>query len=333
VRRQPLGRAAGPAVALTSAALLLGAGCDRVAQVRQRWEASAYLGADSMGTVPRDTVTIPLRAPRELVENSAAAMSARQPGVWFTINDSGNEPKLFALDTTGADRGVWRVLNATNVDWESAAVGPCATGAPTESCVYIGDTGDNQARLPFRVIYRTREPEADGRRDTLRADALRYTYSDGPHDVEAMYVAPNGDIILITKRPLIGRDRRLRPALVFALAAPDWTSAGTSRTVEARLIDSLPIVPGSTALRTITDGALSPDARHLAVRTYAQVYIFATDTATGRVNHAVPPRVCNIAELGEELGEGVTWADARGRLVLTSEGATAPMHLATCQLP
>jgi len=324
---------AGRAIALAGVALSLCTACERVARVRERWEASAYLGADSMGAMPRDTVTVPLGAPRELVENSAAAMSTRQPGIWFTINDSGNEPQLFALDTTGADRGVWRVLGATNVDWESAAVGPCAAGTPAEPCVYIGDTGDNQARLPLRVIYRTREPVADGRRDTLRADALWYRYPDRPHDVEAMYVAPSGDITLITKRPLTGRTGQPRPALVFTLPAPAWAPAGLSRPTEARLVDSLPIVPGSAALRTITDAALSPDARHLAVRTYAQVYIFATDSATGRVNHAVRPSVCNIAELAEELGEGVTWADARGRLVLTSEGAAAPMHLVTCPLP
>src|ERR1041385_7437278 len=77
--------------------------------------------ADSMGAVPTAVVTVDLRSRRDLVENSAAAMSAWQPGVLFTINDSGNEALLFALDTPGADRGAWRVQGSTDIDWEAAS--------------------------------------------------------------------------------------------------------------------------------------------------------------------------------------------------------------------
>jgi hypothetical protein len=303
--------------------------CDRYAEPRQRAQSGSYTETDSMGVAARSVTTIRLNAPPELVENSAAAMSARQPGVLFSLNDSGNDPLLFALDTTGANRGVWRVLGATNVDWESAAVAPCSPAERGSSCVYIGDTGDNNSRHPFRVIYRVREPAASGARDTVRAERLRYVYADGPHDVEAMYVAPAGDVVLITKRPSAGGGGRLRPALVFSIPASAWGAKGYAR---ASLVDSLPIVPGSAPLRLITDAALSPDAKHLAVRTYVQVFLFATGP-NGFVDHRVPPSVCNIASLGEPQGEGVTWADNRGRLVFTSEGHDVPLHLATCPLP
>ncbi len=282
-----------------------------------------------MGAAPKSITTVPLRAAAQLVENSAAAMSVKQPGVLFSINDSGNDALLFAFDTTGANRGVWRVLGATNVDWESAAVAPCAPATPTASCVYIGDTGDNNSRHPYRAIYRVREPVASGGRDTVRAERLRYVYEDGAHDVEAMYVAPGGDVILITKRPLAGGGGRLRPALVFSIAASAWRAKGLAR---ATLVDSLPIVPGSAPLRLITDAALSPDAKHLAVRTYAQLFVFAT-VARGLVDHRGPPSVCNIVPLGEPQGEGVTWADNRGRFAFTSEGHHAPLMLANCPLP
>ena len=277
----------------------------------------------------RDISTVQLRGTRELVEGSAAAMSRRQPGVLFTLNDSGNQPLLFAIDTTGADRGTWRVVNATNVDWESAAIGACMEKASAE-CLYIGDTGDNNASHASRVIYRMREPNATSVRDTLSAESLHYVYSDGPHDVEAMYVAANGDILLITKRPLADRAGVLRPALVFVLPANSWAQRGRST---AELVDSLPIVPGSMPLRAITDAALSSDGRHLAVRTYAQMYVFATNPLTGRVDHTVAPSVCNIVPLNEAQGEGVTWVDNAGRFAFTSEGQGAPLHLANCALP
>jgi hypothetical protein len=290
--------------------------------------ARLYTGTDSMGAVPTSVSSVAIRT-RELPENSAAAMSRTQSGVLFTINDSGNEPVLYAIDTTGEPRGAWRVRGASNVDWESASVGPCGAGGPP-ACVCVGDTGDNDASHAQRSIYRVVEPRAITGSSTIDAARLDFTYPDGPHDVEAMYVAPSGDTFLITKRPSVGTAGQLRPALVFRLAATAWKA--DARAVAER-VDSLDVVPGSAPLRVVTDAALSPDGRHLAVRTYMQVYVFATDSATGRVDHRVSPSVCNVVSLGEAQGEGITWANDDGRLVFTSEGSDSPLVLATCPLP
>ncbi|HEY9229695.1 MAG TPA: hypothetical protein VIP11_23800, partial [Gemmatimonadaceae bacterium] len=165
-----------------------------------------------------DVRAVRLDTRRDLRESSGAAMSRRQGAVVFMIDDSGNAPTLFALDTNGIDRGAWRVVGAKNTDWESLSTGPCAaTSDANKDCVYIGDTGDNTERRPERAIYRLVEPEAKGGDDTVHASRLRYVYADGPHDVEAMYVAKNGDVLLITKRPRTNATGQLRPALVFAL--------------------------------------------------------------------------------------------------------------------
>ncbi|MDB4878455.1 MAG: hypothetical protein JWM41_4901 [Gemmatimonadetes bacterium] len=304
------------------------ASCDRTAGANQPARRGPAL-PDSMGAAPTHVSVVRTRARPELLENSTAAMSHRQPGVFFTINDSGNDPVLFAMDTTGADRGAWPVRGATNVDWESAAIGPCAPPGVAE-CVYIGDTGDNLAHHRSRAVYRVAEPAANGSTDSIVAEKLSYVYADGPHDVEAMYVARNGDMFFITKRRLKNGAGALRPALVFKLSAAEWSA---HRQVVAQLVDSLSLVPGSAPLRVITDASLSPDARHLAVRTYMQVYVYATDPLTGRVLRAVPPSVCNIVSLGEPQGEGVTWADNGGRLVFTSEGQEQPIRIANCPLP
>jgi hypothetical protein len=272
---------------------------------------------------------VPVANVQQLRETSGLVTSRRQPGVLFAIDDSGNEPVLYAFDTTGGDRGAWGVENAKNTDWESLGIAPCAA-ASTDTCLYIGDTGDNNGARASRTIYRVREPDAVGARDTVHATALRYAYADGPHDVEAMYVAPNGDVLLVTKRALRDASRRLRPALVFAIPARAW---GDSSRATAMLVDSLPIVPGSQPLMVVTDASLSADAKHLAVRTYAQAYVFATDSATGRVNHAVPPRLCDLTALGEPQGEGLSWLTNDGRIAFTSEGQRQPLRLATCAMP
>jgi hypothetical protein len=318
-------------IGVAMAAAILSA-CGRPANADDEGK-SAYVATDSMGGKPLAVSVVPLHARPELLENSVAVMSRHQAGVFYSMNDSDNEPLVFALDTAGNDRGVWRVTNATNVDWESASLGPCGARQGGAACLYIGDTGDDDAVYATRAIYRASEPSAAdsaGFNGSLDAEKLTYVYPDGPHDVEAMFVAPNGDTFLITKRPMRAKGGRLRPALVYQLPAAAWLD--TAQTV-ARLVDSLPVVPGSAPFRVVTDASLSPDAHHLAVRTYLQVFVFATDSSTGRVDHAVAPSVCNIVSLGEAQGEGISWVDNRGRFVFTSEGGASPLVIANCPVP
>lgn len=296
------------------------------------------LAADSMGVVP-DAYRIEVSTRHGLVENSGAAMSGAQPGVWFTINDSGNDAVLFALDTTGADRGAWRIAGARNRDWEALTSGPCTGGdsldgpSLSQTCLFIGEVGDNDARHSSVLIYRVEEPAAEQRGFTgeLRPTALSFVYDGGPRDVEAMYAGPDGTLFLITKRALEDASGRLRPALVFALPAASWREPGSQAT--AALVDSLPIVPGSALGRQITDAARSPDGGTVAVRTYTQLYVFRADTATGRIATHVAPTICSIASLEERQGEGIAWFGDAGAWMLTSEGVNEPLHVVACPAP
>jgi hypothetical protein len=309
--------------------------CDEGALLDIEMARRLYTGTDTMGVVVQGR-TIAVHGRRDLTENSGVVMSVAQPGIIFTINDSGNEPLLFALDTTGANRGVWALQGAENVDWEAIASGPCGgnvagdSAKTTGSCLYIADVGDNEAIHNSVTIYRVREPFADsaGRMFTIRAESLSFTYDDRPHDVEAIYVARDGSVHLITKRPLRTLLRRRRPSLVFTIPASAWRA----RTTIAHRADSLGIVPGSAPNRVITDASLSRDGRLLAVRTYWQVYIFATDSATGRVAAFQPRAVCNVAGLQERQGEGISWFPDGNRLLLSSEGRTQPLRIIECPI-
>jgi hypothetical protein len=159
---------------------------------------------------------------------------------------------------------------------------------------------------------------------------LRFRYPDRAQDSEALYVGPQGTMFLISKRKRKNSSGKFRPACLFSIAADAWRQEGT---VVATLIDSLPIAPGTSFGREISDAALSPDARYLAVRTYLQVFTFATDSTTGRVRTEVRPSICNIYGIEGQPGEGVTWADNGRELLLSSEGREAPLVRLTCPLP
>ncbi|MGV3708004.1 MAG: hypothetical protein ACO1Q7_04120 [Gemmatimonas sp.] len=298
---------------------------------------SAPLHADSMGVAPLDVRFINTEEPKELRESSSAVMSRSNAGVFYTINDSGNDAILFALDTAGKTRGRWPITNASNLDWEAASLGPCVRGAgstpsSSTSCLYIGDVGDNGAIRPVVTLYQVDEPTVGAglNESTLSAERVTFRYPDTPHDVESMYVGPDGTAYLITKRPLKTAAGIRRPSLVFALPASVW---GTRDTVVATLIDSLPIVPGSSPRRTPTDAALAPDSRTLAVRTYGQIFMFATDSLTGRVINTVAPTVCNIEDLEKKPGEGITFLGTGSQLLLTRERRNAPLLILTCPAP
>ena len=319
-------------VTLSLVAVVALVACDNGALYDLEQARRLYTGTDTMGTVvPGRTIAVHGR--RDLTENSGLVMSASQPGILFTINDSGNEPLLFALDTTGANRGVWRLQGASNMDWEAIAGGPCGGNAASDSakpgsCLYIADVGDNEARRKSLTLYRVREPIADsaGRMSALSAESLSFTYDDRPHDVEAIYVAREGSVHLITKRPLRTWLRRRRPSLVFAIPGSAWGG----RSAIAHRADSLGIVPGSAPNRLITDASLSRNGQLLAVRTYWQVYIFATDSTTGRVTAFQPRALCNVAGLHERQGEGIAWYPDGRQLVLSSEGRDAPLRIIDC---
>ncbi len=291
-----------------------------------------------MGVRPTGIRTIPTRNPADLTENSALVSSASQPGTLFTINDSGHEPILFALDTTGAFRGRWRLADASNRDWEAASSGPCIRGTapdsirPGASCLFIGDIGDNEARRSELTVYQIEEPRVSDTAHTIELPArmLPFRYPDRAQDAEALYVGPQGTMFLISKRKRKNSAGKFRPARVYSIAADAWQQRGT---VVAALIDSLPIVPGSSFGREISDAALSPDARYLAVRTYLQVFTFATDSTTGRVRSDVRPSICNIYGVEGQPGEGVTWSGNGRDLLLSSEGREAPLVRLTCPLP
>lgn len=256
-----------------------------------------------------------------LQESSGVAVSRRAPGVLWTFNDSGNPPWLFATDTLGSDLGVFEVTGASNIDWEAMALVPCGPSA----CIYLADTGDNLERRSSVRLYRLPEPTPTrvpgrGRQPTARAQSLDVRFPDGPHDVEAMFVDPGGNTYLISKG-------FLSPVRLYRVAAEAWPRGR----VVADSLGPLPIDSGAGLGRLVTDAALAPNGREVAIRTYQDIYFFRRDEA-GRLRPAPGGPACSVAGL-EIQGEGVAWLDD-STLVLTSErgyGAVGTVSVARCR--
>jgi hypothetical protein len=250
-------------------------------------------------------------AARRVTESSGVAASTLAPGVYWTHNDSGDGPYLYATDSTGRDLGAVRVAGARSVDGEDLSAGSCFI-VPGR-CLYVGDTGDNRRRRRSVVIYRLREPlPPRGAADTLRTapllDSLVLTYPDGPHDAEALAVSRTGALLVVTKD-------RGGPAVLFlgSLARGD-----TPRPL--RRVGELAMRTSALTGRLATGAALSPDESLLVVRTYVSVHLFRL------AGDSIPKPLTGAAGLPipvvEAQGEAVAF-DGPGRLVLTSERGAA----------
>jgi hypothetical protein len=242
-----------------------------------------------------------------IMESSGVAVSRNHPGVLWTHNDGGNDPNLYATNLLGEDLGHYRVAGVEARDWEDIALGPCP-GATT-TCIYIADTGDNLYRRRDVAIYILEEPGVPpepGKRASrdLQASRIEVRYPDRPHDVEALAVAPGGEVLLITKG-LQGRIKWFRVPL------------GAARDTSVTAVDegTLDIVPQRMLGRLVTGAAVSPSGRRLVVRTYTEINLY-------RRGPGATVREANPCWLGlrERQGEAVDFWD-EDLMVLTSEAA------------
>lgn len=262
-------------------------------------------------------VTGVFQLPR-LTESSGVAVSRTLDGVLWTHNDSGDQPWLYATDLSGAARGAFRIAGAQAVDWEDIALGPCPGEA--RSCLYIADTGDNFESRPAVDLYIVPEPTSlPARADslgTLTARRLRVRYADGPHDVEALVVSPDGEVMLISKG---------RTGGVGLYRLP--TIPSDSPTVLLERSEQLAIVPQRSFGRLVTGAAISPSGRELVVRTYVDLVFYRL------VNGELSDQAVCWLGMRDLQGEGVDFLDD-STLVLTSESvAGRPGTIARVRCP
>lgn len=242
-----------------------------------------------------------------LNESSGLAASRVAPGLLWTHNDSGDDPRLYCLDVEGRGCGVWEVAGADAEDWEDMAAGPGPE--PGRSYLYLGDIGDNDAERASVTVYRVPEPTptrgqtSSAPRPTAPAEAIRLRYADGPHDAEALLVHPStGALYVITKSPGEGGVYVARDGVLHRVATLD-VGFGT----------------------WVTGGAISPDGRRVAVSTPLGGIELTLPSGAGGFDSIWAQRPVPV-DLGPRAqGESVTYRLDGAALLATSERAPMPL--------
>ena len=253
-------------------------------------------------------------------ESSGLVASRTLPGAYWTHNDSGDGPFIYALDTHGNSLATFRVTGATNRDWEDIAVGPGPQ--PNRSYLYIGDIGDNNEARPEITVYRVLEPDLKtAARNSAKekpgttepAEAFRLKYPDGKHDAETLLVHPTtGNIYIVTKVPLVN-------PTVYEATAP--FSAGNLITLKRLGEVRVPSLFGGV----ITGGSVSPDGRRVALCDYFGGYELVLPRTSTNFDDIWKQRM-TLFDLGKrKQGEGIAYRLDGRALLATSEGKRAAL--------
>ncbi len=227
----------------------------------------------------------------------ASGLARGSSGLLWSLNDSG-APVLLAYDAHGKPAGRLTIEGARVEDWEAIASGPCASG----TCLYVADIGDNNAKRKHITVYRITEPVNPG--GTANADALHASYPDGAHDAEALLVAPDGGLFVVTKG-------ETGPIAVYKF--PRQLSKEPMRL--ERVGQS--ITGKAKATERVTDGAISADGKVVMLRTRNSLTFYRGPEFLRGDFQVISS--ADLSALGEPQGEGVAFG-AGNAVYVASEG-------------
>lgn len=190
-------------------------------------------------------------ANRAIKESSGLAVSRLKGNVFWTHNDSGYKPRIYAFSSSGKHLGMFRVRDAQARDWEDMS----SFMVDGKSFLLLADVGDNQRLRTEYWLYLVEEFKLDrpiaGELEIPLTKAIRFMYEDGSHNSESVAFDPTtNQVVLVTKAR--------RPEWhVYIL---DWPTAESAEPHIAKRIATLK-APIATAMD------ISPDGRRAIVLT------------------------------------------------------------------
>lgn len=205
-------------------------------------------------------------------EISGIVRSRRDPTVFWTLNDSGDDPKVYPIRSDGLVIPSEREFNnpgvlvgqAINVDWEGIALD--ASGR-----LIVADFGNNTNARRDLAIYFLQEPEPDAARTSVDL-RVPFEYPDqdawpsGPdrfnYDAEGIFTVGE-EVYILTKH---------RSDTMTTLYRLDHREPQERR--------SLTMLGRFDVRGRVTAADASDDGRTLAVLTYDRLWLFERDSLT-----------------------------------------------------
>jgi hypothetical protein len=256
-----------------------------------------------------DDTIIDIQSTR-ITESSGLAASNRVAGHFWTHNDSGDGPQLFAIDSHGVVTGSVVLEGATAIDWEDMA----SFVDGDSKRLLIADIGDNQAKRKSVTLYLLNEPDPREHLRTKSFQSITVKYPDGSHDCESIGVdVKRREVWLVTKSflPL---------AQVYSMSLPNESADPASVTLVHR---------GTIAVSMVSAMDIDPRSGDVVLVNYVQCLRYkVSDQAKAGAWILQVPRVSELPKLKQIEAVAV---DANGDVWVTSEGV--PGKLSRLEIP
>jgi hypothetical protein len=255
-----------------------------------------------------------------IIECSGLVASAKNPGVLFMHNDSGDTARIFAVQENGLLRGVYELEDVTAVDWEDMARGPCPNMRNTE-CLYMGDIGDNGQTRDQIQVYCVEEPlvPPEGTPESAvlqNVDRFACVYPDGPHDAETLLVDPETAIPYVVTKAA-NQDTKVYkfpgPPVSGETAVLEWVATLASRAF-------------------LTGGDTAQDGSRVILRDYLAAYDYPR-RAAGSFDAMFSQEPCLLPLALEAQGEALAISPSGVDVFTASEGLGAPIYKSSCEIP
>lgn len=261
-------------------------------------------------------------ADKRIRESSGIARSVRHPGIFWTHNDSAGEPCLFAINRKGETVAKVRVPTAANFDWEDITQGPDDEG---QSCLFIGDIGDNLKRRASIQIYRIPEPDLpeDADKEVLSAEPeiWHVSYPDGRHNAECLMLHPLTRQLFIVTKEDNGRctlfrvpDERVSGQAMKLIKVADLHFPARQREGKR---------PGMASMTTAAD--FSPDGSRLVIATYSYLHEWKLSKKASLEQSLSAPATIIQPPLTKQM-EAVCYDVDGASLWFTSEQLPTPLY-------
>lgn len=285
----------------------IGAGCKEVSEETDPVDqeiplSNAFTAGQSVGTLQSSSID----------EASGLVASRSNSSYLYTHNDSGGDPIVYLITTSGTETSRMTLSGANNVDWEDIAIGP----GPDDGLqyLYVGDIGDNSAKRESLMIYRVAEPNVNvaniPQEQTLdNVERIEFVYENGARDAETLLIDPlTKDIYVVSKREAqVG---------LYVLPFPQSTAQKDT----AEFVMNLPFT-------YFTGGDISASGNEILIKNYFNVYYWPrTVGQTIKQALAIEPQRLNYS--AEPQGEAICFAaDGSGYFTISEMDSSSPVDV------
>jgi len=242
-------------------------------------------------------------------ESSGVACSRRNPGFFWTHNDSGGDGRVYLFDAGGRNLGSCLLEDTLPFDFEDMF----SFQTDGKSYLVLCDVGNNGRAAAIQLMYVIEEPPFDPEKGVTVdqvpvVQTIAYSYEDDHRDCEAVGIDPTDKTILFVTK------ERTSACYVYALG---WPKPNPTKASSARHIGTLKI-PAVTAMD------VSPDGRRAVVLTYKHAYEFVRGkNESWKVAFSREPR--KIVTPERVQGESICYGADGKTLYLTSEKLPTPL--------